>query len=57
VKAAGAAPSVIVNTHSSGDHPFGNFVFPEALVVGYERTRREAEKAGLHLTGLWLRID
>jgi cyclase len=57
VKAVGVAPSVIVNTHSHGDHTFGNFVFPEALVVGHERTRREAEKAGLHLTGLWPRVD
>jgi cyclase len=54
--AAGVAdvpPRVVVNTHSHGDHIFGNFVFPEALVVGHERTRDEAEEAGLHLTGLW----
>ncbi|MFI6464610.1 MBL fold metallo-hydrolase [Streptomyces sp. NPDC050538] len=48
-----APPGVLVNTHFHGDHTFGNFVFPEALVVGHERTRSEALAAGLHLTGLW----
>ena len=48
-----APPGVLVNTHFHGDHTFGNFVFPEALVVGHERTRSEAMAAGLHLTGLW----
>nr|WKU62172.1 cyclase [uncultured bacterium] len=57
VRAAGVPPAVVVNTHSHGDHTFGNFVFPEALVVGHERTRREAEEAGLHLTGLWPGVD
>jgi len=50
---AGAPPRVLVNTHSHGDHTFGNFVFPEAVVVGHERTRTEMEAVGLHLTGLW----
>ncbi|MFJ8469294.1 MBL fold metallo-hydrolase [Streptomyces swartbergensis] len=48
-----AAPRVVVNTHSHGDHTFGNFVFPEAVVVGHSGTRREIERDGLHLTGLW----
>ncbi|EMD26151.1 MBL fold metallo-hydrolase [Amycolatopsis azurea] len=47
------APRVVVNTHSHGDHTFGNFVFPEAVVVGHERTRTEMAEIGLHLTGLW----
>jgi cyclase len=46
-------PGMIINTHSHGDHTFGNFVFPEALVVGHERTRLEVKAAGLHLTRLW----
>ncbi|MFI7410029.1 MBL fold metallo-hydrolase [Streptomyces sp. NPDC049627] len=48
-----APPGILVNTHFHGDHTFGNFVFPEALVVGHERTRSEVLAAGLHLTGLW----
>ncbi|TQM85057.1 cyclase [Saccharothrix saharensis] len=48
-----APPRVVVNTHSHGDHTFGNFVFPEALVVAHERTRAEMAEIGLHLTGLW----
>ncbi|WP_199442823.1 MBL fold metallo-hydrolase [Umezawaea beigongshangensis] len=50
---APAPPRVVVNTHSHGDHTFGNFVFPEAVVVGHERTRAEMAEIGLHLTGLW----
>lgn len=50
---APAAPRAVVNTHFHGDHTFGNFVFPEALVIGHERTRTEMIQAGLHLTGLW----
>lgn len=52
-KVAANAPHMIVNTHAHGDHTFGNCVFPEAVVVGSERTRAEAVEAGLHLTGLW----
>ncbi|MFE0733495.1 MBL fold metallo-hydrolase [Streptomyces sp. NPDC058855] len=54
---APTAPQVLVNTHFHGDHTFGNFVFPEALVVGHERTRTEMTEAGLHLTGLWPEVD
>ncbi|MFE7842126.1 MBL fold metallo-hydrolase [Streptomyces sp. NPDC057474] len=48
-----AAPRTIVTTHFHGDHAYGNFVFPEAVVIGHERTRTEMIAAGLHLTGLW----
>lgn len=46
-------PRLLVNTHFHGDHTFGNFVFPEATVVGHERARSDIAAAGLHLTGLW----
>ncbi|MGY6653665.1 MBL fold metallo-hydrolase [Amycolatopsis sp. TRM77291] len=52
-KVSSVMPGVIVNTHFHGDHTFGNFVFPEAVVVAHERTREEMAAAGLHLTGLW----
>ncbi|NDZ79374.1 MBL fold metallo-hydrolase [Streptomyces sp. SID10853] len=48
-----APPRIVVNTHSHGDHTFGNCVFPEAVVVGHSGTRTEIKQAGLHLTGLW----
>lgn len=54
---APAAPALIVNTHSHGDHTFGNFVFPEAAVIGHERARDEMLTARLHLTGLWPDVD
>lgn len=57
VTAAGAIPKVIVNTHAHGDHTFGNSVFPEALVMGHEGMRAEAERAGLHLTMLWPEVE
>lgn len=53
VLGVGTAPRVVVNTHSHGDHTFGNFVFPEAVVVGHAGTRAEIQQVGLHLTGLW----
>ncbi|MET9616996.1 MBL fold metallo-hydrolase [Kitasatospora indigofera] len=48
-----AAPRAVVNTHFHGDHTFGNFVFPEAVVIGHERLRTEMAQADLHLTTLW----
>ncbi|MCX4993178.1 MULTISPECIES: MBL fold metallo-hydrolase [unclassified Streptomyces] len=48
-----APPRTVVTTHFHGDHAFGNFVFPEALVIGHERTRTEMTAAGLHLKSLW----
>ena len=51
------APSLIVNTHSHGDHTFGNMVFPEATVVAHANARDEMERAGLHLTQLWPDVD
>ncbi|MBB5122723.1 beta-lactamase [Streptomyces eurocidicus] len=50
-------PRVLVNTHFHGDHTFGNFVFPEALIIGHERARGEMAAAGLHLTGLWPEVE
>lgn len=52
-----AAPRTVVTTHFHGDHAFGNHFFPEALVVGHERTRTEMIAAGLHLTGLWPDVE
>ncbi|MGW7416039.1 MBL fold metallo-hydrolase [Streptomyces sp. NPDC054863] len=52
-----AAPRSVVNTHFHGDHAFGNFLFPEALVLGHERTRSEMIAAGLHLTGMWPDVE
>lgn len=50
-------PSAVVNTHSHGDHTFGNFVFPEAVVYAHHETRREMAAAGLHLTEVWPEVD
>ena len=52
-----AAPRIVVNTHAHGDRTFGNFVFPEAVVVGAELTRAEAVEVGLHLTKLWPDVE
>ncbi|MCY0935134.1 MBL fold metallo-hydrolase [Streptomyces sp. H34-S4] len=46
-------PRAVINTHFHGDHTYGNFVFPEALTIGHERTRTMVRAAGLHMAGLW----
>jgi cyclase len=47
----------LVNTHHHGDHTYGNFVFPEATVVGHDRTRAEILAAGLQLKLIWPDVD
>jgi cyclase len=51
------AVRTIVNTHSHGDHTFGNYVFEDAVVVGHEGCRAEMNIAGKHLCGLWPDTD
>ncbi|MFI2620592.1 MBL fold metallo-hydrolase [Streptomyces sp. NPDC018584] len=53
LRVSGRPPRFVVNTHFHGDHTFGNFVFPEATVIGHERARQAAAAAGAHLTTLW----
>lgn len=48
-----SAPAMLVNTHSHGDHTFGNYLFPEATVYAHAEARREMQQAELHLTEMW----
>ncbi|BAL90271.1 putative polyketide cyclase [Actinoplanes missouriensis 431] len=52
-----ATPFAVINTHSHGDHTFGNFVFPEATMYAHHQTRAEMRAAGLHLTELWPDVE
>ncbi|MET8976878.1 MBL fold metallo-hydrolase [Streptomyces sp. NPDC004539] len=48
----------VVNTHSHGDHVFGNCVFaPPAAVVAHELTGPEMAATGMALRGLWPAVD
>ncbi|ARZ70916.1 MBL fold metallo-hydrolase [Streptomyces sp. HU2014] len=56
--AEGAAPpTTVVNTHHHGDHTYGNFVFPEATVVGHAACRTETLAAGLQLHAIWPGVE
>ncbi|MFF8595162.1 MBL fold metallo-hydrolase [Streptomyces sp. NPDC015220] len=51
-------PRYVVNTHSHGDHTFGNQLFADdAVIVAHEGARVEMEATGLHLTGLWPGVE
>ncbi|GAB2769456.1 MBL fold metallo-hydrolase [Streptomyces daliensis] len=48
----------VVNTHSHGDHVFGNCVFaPPAAVISHELAGPEMEAAGMGLRSLWPDVD
>ncbi|WP_327268753.1 MBL fold metallo-hydrolase [Streptomyces sp. NBC_01218] len=49
--------SILVNTHSHGDHTFGNHLFGEATVVAHRRAAEEMADHGLSLTSLWPDTD
>ncbi|MER5886582.1 MBL fold metallo-hydrolase [Streptomyces sp. NPDC001941] len=57
LRLAPGPPRTVVNTHFHGDHTFGNFLFPEAVVIGHEHAREDAERAGLHMAGLWPDVE
>ncbi|MFB7246691.1 MBL fold metallo-hydrolase [Streptomyces populi] len=44
---------ILVNTHSHGDHTFGNHLFERATVVAHRRAAAEMAEHGLALTALW----
>lgn len=49
---------VLVNTHSHGDHTFGNSLFAgEAAIVAHERAAAEIAEFGLALQKLWPQVE
>lgn len=63
VRSVTSAPvRTLVNTHHHGDHSHGNWLLPEATIIGQDRCRDEMVAAGLLGTMLfpdvdWGRID
>lgn len=50
--------SMLVNTHSHGDHTHGNFMFaPQTAIIGHERCRREMLAAGNAAMALFPMVD
>ncbi|MEU0565288.1 MBL fold metallo-hydrolase [Nonomuraea sp. NPDC005983] len=44
---SGRPITTLVNTHHHGDHTFGNYLFPEATIVGHEGTREHILAEGI----------
>lgn len=51
--------TTLVNTHHHGDHTFGNSAFPEATIVGHERTREMILADGIpdYLKLAWTEVE
>lgn len=48
----------VINTHSHGDHVYGNFLFaPPAEIIAHELTGPEMQAVGLGLQALWPNVD
>jgi cyclase len=47
----------VVNTHHHGDHTYGNFVFPEATIIGHDRCRDAVLATGLASTKLFPGVE
>lgn len=48
----------VINTHHHGDHTYGNYLFPGATILAYERTRAEVLAGGLPANfGLFTDVD
>lgn len=43
---SGQPVRTLINTHHHGDHTFGNYLFPEATIVGQERSRAAIQAWG-----------
>lgn len=48
IEATSASPiRTLANTHHHGDHTHGNFLFPDATIIGHERCREEVLRTDL----------
>jgi cyclase len=47
----------LVNTHHHGDHTHGNWLLPDATIVGHERCREEMLASGHVATGFFPGVD
>ncbi|QYC45408.1 Beta-lactamase precursor [Nonomuraea coxensis DSM 45129] len=46
-KVSGRPVTTLINTHHHGDHTFGNWLFPEATIVGHEGVRAQILAEGV----------
>lgn len=49
--------SALINTHSHGDHTYGNFMFAESAIVASEKCRREIIAAGNATSPIFSMVD
>lgn len=59
IEELGADPvDTVVNTHSHGDHTFGNYLFaPKAAVVAHQNAAAEMAEHGFALKNLWPQVE
>ena len=56
-RVAGRRPTILVNTHSHGDHTNGNYLFG-STIIGHERCRETILETGiLRPDGVWEHVD
>lgn len=56
-KVSASPVTTLLNTHHHGDHTYGNFLFPQATIIGHELCREETIGTGLGTIALFPGVE